>query len=94
MPIVPAGSGSVESRASLRERCSRPASDDLGLSRPGTLSRRVELRRTRNYDGREYLAILIREPLSAREITRIQRFLDAIDTDRSSRWRYRVGSNG
>jgi hypothetical protein len=73
----------------------KTSGNDLGRpGRPPALSRRVEVRRTRNYDGSEYLAILIRDPLSAREIARIQRFPDDIDTDPSSRWRHRAGNDG
>jgi hypothetical protein len=69
-------------------------SDDHGPARPGILSRRVELRRTRTDDGYEYLAILIREPLAASDVAQVQRFLDEIDTDPSARWVYRPGHNG
>jgi hypothetical protein len=103
MAIVPSGRHSVEPSALLGERCSRArndlgrSADDLGSPgrpRPSALLRRVELRRTRTDDGYEYLAILIREPLAASDVARIQRFLDEIDTDPSARWVYRPGHNG
>jgi hypothetical protein len=97
MAIVPPGAArvnSLDAKISSLDDLGPSRSDDHGPARPGILSRRVELRRTRADDGYEYLVILIREPLAASDVTRVQQFLDEIDTDPSSRWVYRPGHDG
>jgi hypothetical protein len=69
--------------------------NDLGeRARPGAgvLSHRIEIRRAHADDGSEYLAILIRKPLTTSEIARIEQFTREIDP--SSRWIHKAGNRG
>jgi hypothetical protein len=74
-----------------------PITDDLDRSGPrqadtsrqrASLTRQVELRRTRNDHGDDYLAILIRKPLDDTDIETVWQFLTLIDPE--SNWRHPV----